>query len=70
MSTSNTDGRWEVRAHEAGLDHKHCGSLCSRPEDGAADGATSTRAVRRAPRLVVRSDQIVASDPGDKGMLF
>jgi ring-1,2-phenylacetyl-CoA epoxidase subunit PaaB len=64
---------WEVFVRsKAGLDHKHCGSL------HAADAAMAiqlgrdvyTRRQEGCSVWVVRSDQIVASDPGDKGMYF
>ena len=64
---------WEVFVRSrAGLDHKHCGSL------HAADAALAiqlardvyTRRQEGVSVWVVRSDQIVASDPGDKAMLF
>ena len=64
---------WEVFVRSrAGLDHKHCGSL------HAADAALAiqlardvyTRRQEGSSVWVVRSDQIVASDPGDKAMYF
>ena len=64
---------WEVFVRSrAGLDHKHCGSL------HAADAAMAiqlardvyTRRQEGSSVWVVRSDQIVASDPGDKAMYF
>jgi len=64
---------WEVFVRSrAGLDHKHCGSL------HAADAALAiqlardvyTRRQEGCSVWVVRSDQIVASDPGDKAMYF
>ena len=64
---------WEVFVRsKAGLDHKHCGSL------HAVDGAMAlqlardvyTRRQEGTSVWVVRSDQIVASDPRDKSMLF
>ena len=64
---------WEVFVRsKAGLDHKHCGSL------HAADAAMAIRNARDVytrrqegvSLWVVRSDQIVASDPGDKAMYF
>ena len=55
---------WEVFVRSrAGLDHKHCGSL------HAADPAMAIQ-MEGASLWVVRSDQIVASDPGDKAMYF
>jgi ring-1,2-phenylacetyl-CoA epoxidase subunit PaaB len=64
---------WEVFVRSrAGLDHKHCGSL------HAADAALAlqlarevyTRRQEGVSIWVVRSTDIVASDPGDKDMLF
>ena len=64
---------WEVFVRtKAGLDHKHCGSL------HAADGKMAvqmardvyTRRQEGVSVWVVRADQIVASDPGDKDMYF
>ncbi|MFC4622109.1 1,2-phenylacetyl-CoA epoxidase subunit PaaB [Comamonas nitrativorans] len=64
---------WEVFVRsKAGLDHKHCGSL------HAADAAMAiqmardvyTRRQEGSSVWVVRSEQIVASDPGDKAMYF
>ena len=64
---------WEVFVrNKAGLDHKHCGSL------HAADSAMAiqlardvyTRRQEGTSVWVVRSDQIVASDPTDKDMYF
>jgi ring-1,2-phenylacetyl-CoA epoxidase subunit PaaB len=64
---------WEVFVRSrSGLDHKHCGSL------HAADSAMAiqlardvyTRRQEGSSVWVVRSDQIVASDPADKDMYF
>lgn len=64
---------WEVFVRsKAGLDHKHCGSL------HAADSAMAiqlardvyTRRQEGTSIWVVRSEQIVASDPADKAMYF
>jgi ring-1,2-phenylacetyl-CoA epoxidase subunit PaaB len=64
---------WEVFVRsKSGLDHKHCGSL------HAADAAMAiqlardvyTRRQEGSSVWVVRSDQIVASDPADKDMYF
>lgn len=64
---------WEVFVRSrSGLDHKHCGSL------HAADAAMAiqlardvyTRRQEGSSVWVVRSEQIVASDPGDKDMYF
>ena len=72
-STANEWPLWEVFVRtKAGLDHKHCGSL------HAADGKMAvqmardvyTRRQEGVSVWVVRADQIVASDPGDKDMYF
>jgi ring-1,2-phenylacetyl-CoA epoxidase subunit PaaB len=64
---------WEVFVRsKSGLDHKHCGSL------HAADAAMAiqmardvyTRRQEGTSVWVVRSDHIVASDPGEKGSYF
>ena len=64
---------WEVFLRsKAGLDHKHCGSL------HAADGAMAlqmardvyTRRQEGVSIWVVRADQILASEPGDKDAFF
>lgn len=64
---------WEVFVRsKAGLDHKHCGSL------HATDAAMALRLARDVYTRrqegtsiwVVRSEQIVASDPRDKDMFF
>jgi len=64
---------WEVFVRsKAGLDHKHCGSL------HAADGKMAlqlardvyTRRQEGCSVWVIRSDQIIASDPADKEMNF
>ncbi|MBI3369431.1 MAG: 1,2-phenylacetyl-CoA epoxidase subunit B [Burkholderiales bacterium] len=64
---------WEVFVRaKGGLDHKHCGSL------HAVDGTMAVRLARDVytrrqegvSLWLVRSDQIVASDPDDKAMLF
>jgi len=64
---------WEVFVRtRAGLDHKHCGSL------HAADAAMAlhmarevyTRRQEGSSIWVVKSELIVASDPGDKDRLF
>ena len=64
---------WEVFVRpKAGLDHKHCGSL------HAADAKMAVRMAREVYTRrqegvsiwVVRSDQIVASDPDQKDQLF
>ena len=70
---SNEWPLWEVFVRsKAGLDHKHCGSL------HAADSAMAlqlarevyTRRLEGTSIWVVKSGDIVASDPGDKAMLF
>jgi ring-1,2-phenylacetyl-CoA epoxidase subunit PaaA len=64
---------WEVFVRtKAGLDHKHCGSLHAADPKMALQMARDvyTRRQEGSSVWVVRSDQIVASDPGDKDMLF
>ena len=60
-----------IRA-KAGLAHKHAGSLHAHDDAMALQMARDvyTRRQEGSSVWVVRSDQIVASDPGDKGMLF
>ena len=78
MSTPNTPERnewplWEVFVRsKAGLDHKHCGSLHAADPKMAIQLARDvyTRRQEGTSVWVVRADQIVASDPGDKGMYF
>lgn len=64
---------WEVFVRpKSGLDHKHCGSL------HAADAAMAlqlarevyTRRMEGTSVWVVKSADITASDPADKGMFF
>ena len=64
---------WEVFVRsKAGLDHKHCGSLHAADPKLALQMARDvyTRRQEGVSIWVVRSDQIVASDPGDKAMYF
>jgi ring-1,2-phenylacetyl-CoA epoxidase subunit PaaB len=64
---------WEVFVRsKAGLDHKHCGSLHAPDPKMALQMARDvyTRRQEGVSVWVVRSDQIVASDPGDKDMYF
>ena len=64
---------WEVFVRsKAGLDHKHCGSLHAADPKMALQLARDvyTRRQEGVSLWVVRSDQIVASDPGDKAMYF
>jgi ring-1,2-phenylacetyl-CoA epoxidase subunit PaaB len=64
---------WEVFVRtRAGLDHKHCGSLHAADAKLAIQMARDvyTRRQEGVSVWVVRADQIVASDPGDKGMYF
>ncbi|HET9822755.1 MAG TPA: 1,2-phenylacetyl-CoA epoxidase subunit PaaB [Burkholderiaceae bacterium] len=75
MSSANTSEwpLWEVFVRsKAGLDHKHCGSLHAPDAKAAIHAARDvyTRRQEGTSIWVVRSDQIVASDPGDKAMLF
>jgi ring-1,2-phenylacetyl-CoA epoxidase subunit PaaB len=64
---------WEVFVRsKAGLDHKHCGSLHAADARMAIQAARDvyTRRQEGTSVWVVRSDQIVASDPADKAMNF
>ena len=64
---------WEVFVRaKSGLDHKHCGSLHAPDAKAAIQLARDvyTRRQEGTSVWVVRSDQIVASDPADKAMLF
>jgi ring-1,2-phenylacetyl-CoA epoxidase subunit PaaB len=64
---------WEVFVRsKAGLDHKHCGSLHAADSKMAIQLARDvyTRRQEGTSVWVVRSDQIVASDPGDKDIYF
>jgi ring-1,2-phenylacetyl-CoA epoxidase subunit PaaB len=64
---------WEVFVRsKSGLDHKHCGSLHAADAQMAIQLARDvyTRRQEGCSVWVVRSDQIVASDPADKDMYF
>ena len=64
---------WDVFVRSrAGLDHKHCGCLHAADPRMAVHMARDvyTRRQEGSSIWVVRSDQIVASDPGDKAMYF
>ena len=64
---------WEVFVRsKAGLDHKHCGSLHAADPKMAIQLARDvyTRRQEGTSIWVVRSDQIVASDPGEKAAYF
>jgi ring-1,2-phenylacetyl-CoA epoxidase subunit PaaB len=64
---------WEVFVRsKAGLDHKHCGSLHAADAQMAIQLARDvyTRRQEGTSVWVVRSEQIVASDPGDKAAFF
>ncbi len=64
---------WEVFVRsKAGLDHKHCGSLHAADAKMAIQLARDvyTRRQEGVSIWVVPSSQIVASDPGEKSMLF
>lgn len=73
-STASTEWPlWEVFVRsKAGLDHKHCGSLHAADAKMAIQMARDvyTRRQEGSSVWVVQSDQIVASDPGDKDMFF
>jgi ring-1,2-phenylacetyl-CoA epoxidase subunit PaaB len=75
--TTGSEGRewplWEVFVRsKSGLDHKHCGSLHAADPKMAVQMARDvyTRRQEGTSVWVVRSDHIVASDPGDKAMNF
>ena len=71
--TSHEWPLWEVFVRpKAGLDHKHCGSLHAADPKMALQLAREvyTRRQEGVSVWVVRSDQVVASDPADKAMLF
>src|SRR6187549_608780 len=64
---------WEIFIRsKQGLDHKHAGSLHAADARMAIENARDvyTRRQEGTSVWVVRSDHIVASDPGDKGMYF
>lgn len=64
---------WEVFVRsKAGLDHKHCGSLHAVDSKMAVQLARDvyTRRQEGCSVWVVRSEQIIASDPADKEMNF
>lgn len=64
---------WEIFVRpKAGLDHKHCGSLHAPDAKMALQLAREvyTRRMEGTSVWVVRSSDITASDPGDKGSLF
>jgi ring-1,2-phenylacetyl-CoA epoxidase subunit PaaB len=73
MSSSSEWPLWEVFVRSrAGLDHKHCGSLHAPDARIAIQMARDvyTRRQEGVSLWVVRSDQIVASDPADKTSYF
>ena len=73
MSTKNEWPLWEVFVRsKSGLDHKHCGSLHASDSAMALQMARDvyTRRQEGASVWVVRSDQIVASDPDTKDMFY
>ena len=64
---------WEVFIRsKAGLDHKHCGSLHAPDAKLAVQMAREvyTRRQEGCSIWVVPSNQIMASDPVEKGMYF
>ena len=64
---------WEVFIRsKQGLEHKHCGSLHAADAKMAVHMAREvyTRRQEGTSIWVVLSNQIVASDPGEKGMYF
>lgn len=78
MSINQTTGAnewplWEVFVrNKAGLDHKHCGSLHAPDSKMALQMARDvyTRRQEGVSIWVVPSSAIVASDPGEKSMMF
>jgi ring-1,2-phenylacetyl-CoA epoxidase subunit PaaB len=73
MSTSNEWPLWEVFIRsKSGLDHKHCGSLHASDAQQALQMARDvyTRRQEGVSIWVVKSSDIVASDPAQKGELF
>ena len=71
--TKNEWPLWEVFVRsKSGLDHKHCGSLHAADAKMAIQMARDvyTRRQEGTSIWVVRSDHIVASDPGEKGEFF
>lgn len=74
MSNSKSDWPlWEVfvRARD-GLDHKHCGSVHAPDAEMAMQNARDvyTRRNEGVSIWVVKSEDIVASSPEDKGAFF
>jgi ring-1,2-phenylacetyl-CoA epoxidase subunit PaaB len=72
-AVSNEWPLWEVFVRsKSGLDHKHCGSLHAADAQMAIQLARDvyTRRQEGTSVWVVRSEQIVASDPRDKDMYF
>ncbi len=73
MSNTKEWPLWEVFVRaKAGLDHKHCGSVHAPDAELAVQAARDvyTRRQEGVSIWVVRADQIVASDPGQKDALF
>ena len=73
MTTQNEWPLWEVFVRaKAGLDHKHCGSLHAADAKMAIQLARDvyTRRQEGTSVWVVRSTDIVASDPNEKGADF
>lgn len=73
MNTPREWPLWEVfiRAR-GGLDHRHCGSVHAPDSTMALQSARDvyTRRQEGVSLWVVRADQIVASDPGEKSAFF
>jgi ring-1,2-phenylacetyl-CoA epoxidase subunit PaaB len=73
MSTPREGPLWEVfiRAR-GGLDHRHCGSVHAPDGTLALQAARDvyTRRQEGVSLWVVRADQIIASDPGEKSAFF
>lgn len=73
MSASNEWPLWEVFVRSRnGLDHKHAGSVHAPDGTLALQMARDvyTRRQEGVSIWVVRSDQIIASDPGEKAAYF
>ena len=73
QQTANEWPLWEVFVRsKAGVDHKDCGSLHASVVKMAIQMARDvyTRRQEGSSVWVVQSNQIVASDPGDKDMFF
>ena len=64
---------WEVFVRsKQGLEHKHCGSLHASDSEHALQMARDvyTRRQEGVSLWVVKSSDVTASDPGERGMYF